>query len=1256
MSDSPLINTWKRIIKELEENVGFAPYVSIVEIKTDFVGNKTDYNESELQAVKYTEVPKEHETQKEFILEIHDSFSKVAEALVEREAIRSFIHPAINKNPIVSYFIHTTIPCSEYLWSKMLDQLRERYIEYVKQYSELKIGIIRKETNIPFEKTQILRLLHDLNVITPRSLAQLFFWRTMFLSTGAESLEFQEAVIFKHLLTFMTPKHFGYSFKQIKDEIFEQQQIIKIPKKVFDDVFASLIEKLDFRRSLSINWSIAQMCRYLVLLDLDPAFVESRVEFFDFFVKPIRLLATCCLSHCTLCIIFADSRDPDASYLTYLGILKKKRVIVDFQAFIVDSYENCINLNYFSHPEIPMKVLTEDIVKSATFHSEYTQYTPYIDPNHRTTKKEEVRTLIEFLQHSQIQSDTFYPDIAFRKFLEQLSIAELAILFVCIMNHTLRPFTMFPVDKQTIELLQAGIRDSVRIYKRLDARREELNGYLERYPSLKGSLVEFLGATFATLKADISNFFESKSTGAQRSFSIAQLSEWLENRRTSYPVFMQEHGDLMDILFTKMIHLLMEKRERSGQKDLPLSKRFEKLFDELFGDLIKWIVLLRRTGISVLCSRSIDTAVKRIPIFEKVSEGLKTYLGLEKSQFENKLSELIQYAGEMRAVDLNLFRSTLFAKDVFYSVLNVPETDARIQQLKKLFFYLVKFRLKGIQDSDPPAFTYLRIQIPPSTICEFRRRWYAAFSMKENYYLSDPTGLHLLFSLTTTDLLMKVSAPSDELASISEFGSRERSWIASDDSYSERELSRAQKEKLKELNADIETQHEFLLKKRGVQNLFATPYPTYPPEKRIPKELIDFIKNTKKTPDGGLATLSSFKSCLRSLVLNIIPSRFALEKSVLVIRSRTVDLYPDRLCKSGLGILFCPGLHSLRYGGSGRENWLIIQYYLPLNYEGSPQGFKKVLDALEEYPGLSFEYFKADAEAVYYNFDLYLNGNWINLDFVLESRFKLANRDFEYLKSYLKEMPLNNSTTQRSITNEIELLHRFQNASFDERLEMVPQMQNIIPNKAMIDIELVPEAFDFQYSFTILAHASDLSVLEKVKIFSLCFPKSMHLSVSLVRSSVEKPKAKTGVIIMVDSGIYSIRYTIFGLYSYLKTLGCESVMIFTGLSDPLIMERSISFFKQKSWTAWYPSSTESISFFPLIGRYSFSLNSEDLMVMYTMAQRMNLFGQSDYEQQVKRLRHAFTELKKAGKQISIKALEDVMGEFSNQKEDKEEQD
>ncbi len=1249
MADT-LLDLFNARVRELEDSVGFKPYSIVEDINLDFVSNKNDYTESDLQAVKYTKIMDKNNTYK---LEIHESYSKVSEALMEREAIRSFIHPNISTNPIVSYFIHANISSSEYLWTKMLEQLRERYIEYTKQYSELKIGIIRKETAISFEKTQILRLLHELNINTPKSLIQLFFWRNMFLITGIESLEFQEAAIFKQLLTYMTPKQFGYGVKQIKDEMFESQEIIKIPKKSFEEAFGSLVEKLDFRRSLSLNWAITNMCRYLVLIELVPSFVETRAEFFDYFIKPIRLLATCCISGHTLCIIYADSRDLQKSYLKYLEILKNKKLILNFEVFVVDSYENNINLNYFNHPNLPpLTVLTDDIIQSAAFQSEYAHYAQYITPNHRKTKKEDIQTVIKYLQHTQIQTDYFYPDISFRKFLEQLSLADVSILFLCIMNHTMRPFTMYPVDKQALEMLQAGINDTVRIYKRLDTRKQDLNRYLDAFPSLRGALIEVLSTQLGLLKQDIAAFFETeyKKTG-RTTFSIEILATWLENLRSTYRAFMQEHPDIIERIFTKIIEILSQKRSDAGQKELSISKRFEKMFDEEFGELMKWLSQLNRTGISILYSQLVDSVAKRIPTLQKVSEDLKAYLGLEKPQFEQKLSELVQYAGEMRAIEMNLFRSTLFAKDVFYLVLNVPHSDSRIQDIKQHFFYCIIYQLYNIKDSDLKKnykFTYLRIQTHPRIINELRRRLYASFSSRELLFLGDPSSLHMFFSVTSNDFLMKLSNPNGDFDSCMELATRDRMWPNRGELNKIMELSKAQKEHLLELQKSIDKQHEILLKKRDVKDLLTITYTNPEAIKNIPKELIKLIKNAKFIENINESTLKGFRTVLNDITLNIIPSSFALQKGVLIIRSKTIDLYPDRICRSSLGILFGPGLHSLRFGNSGSEHWLILQYYIPLNFETSSQGFKKVLDTLEEFPDLSYDFLRVEAEAVYHNFDLYLNGNWINLDFVLESKFRLSDRDFEYLKSHLKDGYLNAPPQQPSIAEARDLLIEFQNADFDRKIAMLPQISSLSTNYAVIDFELIPESFDFHNCFAILAFSSDSVVLEKVKILLMSVPKSTQLTVTRLQSSSSGSKSKTGVFIIVNCGTYSMRYSIFGLYSHLKNMGCESVDIFTGLADPMITERSVLFFKQKSWTAWVPASRTIISFFPLIGRYSFPFDSEDLMNLYLIADRMQIFTDSEYELHIKRLRHALTELKKSGEKISVKAVQLMMEKLASQ--------
>jgi len=1244
-----LLDLFNDRVRELEAGVGFKPYSTVEDINLDFVSNKNDYTESDLQAVKYTKIMDKNNTYK---LEIHESYSKVSEPLMEREAIRSFIHPNISTNPIVSYFIHATISSSEYLWTKMLEQLRERYIEYTKQYSELKIGIIRKETAISFEKTQILRLLHELNITTPKSLIQLFFWRNMFLITGIESLEFQEAAIFKQLLTYMTPKQFGYGVKQIKDEMFESQEIIKIPKKSFEEAFGSLVEKLDLRRCLSLNWAITHMCRYLVLIELVPSFVETRAEFFDYFIKPIRLLATCCISRHTLCIIYADSRDLEKSYLKYLEMLKNKKLILNFEAFVVDSYENSINLNYFNHPNLPpLTVLTDDIIQSAAFQSEYAHYAQYITPNHRNTKKEDIQTVIKYLQHTQIQTDYFYPDISFRKFLEQLSLADVCILFLCIINHTIRPFSMYPVDKQALEMLQAGISDTVRIYKRLDTRKQDLNRYLDAFPSLRGALIEVLNTHLGMLKQDIAAFFETefKKTG-RTTFSIEILATWLENLRSTYRAFMQEHPDIIERIFDKIVEMLSQKRSDAGQKELSISKRFEKMFDNEFGELLKWLTQLNRTGISILYSQLVDSVAKRIPTLQKVSEDLKAYLGLEKPRFEQKISELVQYAGEMRTVEMNLFRSTLYARDAFYLVLNVPHSDSRIQDIKQNFFYSIISPLRTIyyESKENSKFTYLRIQTHPGVINELRRRLYASFSSLELLFLGDSSSPHLLYSLTSTDLLMKLSNPFGDFDSCTEFATRERMWPNHSEDNNWRELSKAQKEKVMELQKSIDKQHELLLKKREVKDLLTTTYTIPEAIKNIPKELIKIIKNAKFIENINEFTLKGFRTVLKDITLNIIPSSFALQKGILIIRSKTIDLYPDRICRSSLGILFGPGLHSLRFGNSGSEHWLILQYYIPLNFETSSQGFKKVLETLEEVPDLSYDFLRVEAEAVYYNFDLYLNGNWLNLDFVLESKFRLSDRDFEYLKPHLKNGYLNAPPQQPSTAEARDLLIEFQNADFDRKIAMLPQISSLSTNYAVIDFELIPESFDFHNCFAILAFSSDSVVLEKVKILLISIPKSTQLTVTRLQSSSSRTKSKTGVFIIVHCGTYSMRYSIFGLYSHLKKLGCESVDIFTGLADPMITERSILFFKQKSWTAWILSSSTIISFFPLIGRYSFSLDSEDLMNLYSIADRMQIFTDSEYELHMKRLRHAFTELKKSGEKISVKAIQLMMEKLAGQ--------
>ena len=1241
---SQLMEKWNEKIKALEATVGFTPYFSVDEIKFDFIGKKEEYCESDLQAVRYRVFSQENDSTKRTVLEIHESFLKVAEELIEREAIRSFIPPAINSNPMVIYFIHTSIPSSEYLWTKLLEQLRERYIEYIQQNTELKIGMIRKETSIQFDRGQMLRLLRELNIQSPKRLVQLFFWRTMFLSTSTQTLEFREAVIFKQLLTYMTPKQFGYGFKQIKEEVVEQQRFIRIPKKEFEVVLPSLIDKLDFRRSLSLNWSITNMCRYLVLLELSPRFIASYAEYFDYFVKPLRLLATVSISHCTLCIIYADVRDINASYLRYLDGLKKHALILNYQAFLVDSYENRINLNYFNHPNLRASVLTEDVITSGPLQSEYAQYVSSIDPNHRATKKEEIRSLFEFLRYSQIQSDTYYPEISFRKFIEQLSVADICILFLCIMNHTIRPFTLFPVDKQSLELIQAGITDSIRIYKRLATRKEEFTRYLNRYPSLNGALIEFLLLNLETLKKDIVHYFdhehvhEHEVKKRQQFFSIAQFLEWLQNRRSSYPLFMHEHPDIMDTVRT----LLVDQISVPQKEVTPVSKRIDRLFNEEFGDLVKWLGQLSRTGISIVHGQAVESAAKRIALLETASEGLKAYLRLEKPQFEQKISELIQYAGEMRAVDVNVFRSTLFAKDVVYLIVKRDESDARVSQLRTLFLYNVRYNMSA--QGDNGTYLYFRIHIPSTIQSELLRRFYAVWSKRELVFLSDSSSLHLLSSLTTTDLLMKLSNPPDELDSLLAFASRERSWISSREPPTIAELSRAQKETLNQLQKSIDSQHEVVIKKRGLKDLLSTSYPSHPVKSSIPKEIIHLVKTPKKLLEARINVSEIVKEAVKAVSVNIIPSQLQLQKAVLIIRSTSIDLYPDRICQSDLGILFGPGLHSIRYGSSGAANWLIVHYYLPLGYESVSQGFKKVFDILEEYPSLSFDFLRVDSEAGYYNFDLYLDGHWVNLDFVVESKLQLTSRDFEYLKPHLADVPLNDPMPLSLSSEELNCLLRFQNSEFDTRIGMLAEIGALIPNKARLDIELIPEAFDFRHSFAILAFASDLSVLEKVKIVCRSFPKSRHFSVVTMRSGSGPTRPKHGVLIVVDCGVYSIRYTVYGLISYLKKLGCDSIEVFTGLADPIIIERSISFFKNKSWTAWFPSSSLSISFFPLNGRYAFRFDSEDLMSLYTLADQMNVFTAGDYEQRMRLLRHAFTELKKAGKKPTMSAIEALMEE------------
>jgi hypothetical protein len=1261
-SQSQFMELYKARIRELEAAAGFSPYILIEDITLDFVSDKNEYNEPDLQAVKYTKIEDKGTS---FLLQIHESFSKVADALVEREAIRSFIHPTINRHPIVSYFIHAGIGSPEYLWSKMLEQLRERFVEYLRSNTELKIGIIRKDTSITFDKAQMLRILHDLNITTSKSLTQLFFWRTMFLSTGIESLEFPEAVVFKQLLTYLTPKQFGYGLKQIKDEMFEAQSGIKIPKKLFEDAFGSLVEKLDLRRTLSLNWAIANMCRYLVLIELSSSFIDSRAEFFDYFIKPIRLLATCCISHHMLLLIYADFRDAESSYLKYLKLLKSNHVIVNFEAYVVDSYENSINLNYFSHPNLSFTILTEDVMQSGAFQSEYGQYIQYLTSDHRNAKKkEEIRTVIEFLRYSQLQSDRFYPDISFRKFLEQLSVADVCILFLCIMNHTIRPFGMYPVDKQSIELLQAGINDTVRVYKRLEARKHELNRYSEAFPSLRAALIEVLNTNFGQLKQDIVEYVEKEHTRAGAStFSLAKLSEWLEHRRPSYAVFMHEHPDLIEFLFNKLVELQSQKRSEVGQpKDLSIAKRFERMFDHEFGDLVKWLGLLSRTGITVLSSDSTESVVRRIPVLQKVSEDLKGYLTLEKPQFEQKLSELVQYAGEMRAVDMNLFRSTLFAKDVFYLVVNVADSDSRIQNMTRQFFYSIKFQMGAISGTaqNKSDYTYLRIQIQPSIITELRRRVYASFSKNELRFLADPSGLHLFYSLTSTDLLMRLSNPSGELDSLAEFATRSRSWVECAYPSRKTDLSKAQKEKLADLQNSIEEQHQVLLNKRGFKELLISAYPNHDPEPFIPKEILKFIKHSQTNVKAkepivfSDSTVKRFKSVLNDITLSIIPSRWSLQKVILVIRSGVIDLYPDRICQSSLGLLFGPGLHSLRYGRSGAENWLLLQYYIPSHFEASSQGFKKVLDTLGEYPDLCYDLLRADAEAVYYNFDLYLRGNWINLDFVLESRFRLTDRDCEYLRSHLAEVALPTSDPSPANPEALDLLVKFQNSEIERKIEMLPEILSLSSSgTAMLDVELVPESFDLHHSFAILAFSSDSAVLERVKIMCMSVPKSVHWTVTRVQSSSAGTKANTGVLIAVNCGAHSVRYSILGLYSHLKRMGCESVEIFTGLADPIISERSILFFKQKSWTAWISADRKLIPFFPLIGRYSYPFDSEDLMNLYAMAEKMQIFAVPEYEQRMKRLRHAFTEVKKSGEKVSLKAVQAMMERIVGQNDEVE---
>ena len=1238
MLESELNDSLSRMYGEWQEEVGFVPERRIIGVKIDFMGQKEDYQRPEREGVNYL-ADTEHPTADEYLLSIHESYVKVAKLLVSREIIRTFIPKAIEWNPIISYLIHVSISSGEYLWNRMTEQLREFFIDYIQQKTSVKVGLLRKHTAMSLNTAQMLRLLRDLRIDSEQAFVRILFWQTLFFPGGQESLGFEETVVFKQFLESFTLDLFVQPIKEIKDHVFANQRFIKVPKKLWEPAMADAIEKLDLRKCISINWAISNMRKYIALLELNPMILRERPQLIEYLFKGMRLVTTFCFSHHSVMIIFADSASLETSYAAFFGALKSKEIITDVRLYLVENYDNIINLNYFHHQVLPSNaILTESILKSTTFQTEYAQNLQYLAEEMRGSKKDKIQAMIEYLTFVQTQKDEKFPGIAFRKYLEQLTPADIAILFLCTSNRTTRPFAQYPVDKQSVEMLEELAKDAIRVIKRLETKKTQIEAVFAKYPSLRGASIELFLKGFEQIKSDIGSYIEQDLQQSSDSITINHLIQWLKSRSVYGELFIHEHADILVPFLEKVVKSSVKKESKE------IAKRIDRSPDELLDPILKLMPQLRRIGFSIISPSIFQKASEFKAYFEKVAEDLKAYLGAEKEEFERKISDVFKYAGEMKAIDVNLFRSTLYSPHTFYVILNIDDSDSRIQLLQRTFFYVVKFKMTDLFPSmnrlkETSNFIYLKIQIPSALCSEIRARLYALFSLEELRFITDITGYHLFSSYSPRDLFVKLADPSIDYELSTEFASRKHEWmVPSDSNQRPPEYTQTQKEKYANIKQAIREHH---LKQQKIHNLnefFGSPFPHPEPKETIPIELIKFIQN----PQTGLVAIDSIATHLKAncSTIRFIPSPNALrlQQILLILHSHDIDLYPDRICRTPLGILFGPGLHQLRYGSSGSENWLIIEYYLPHEFETISQGFKKVLDTISEYPMISAELCKVESQSIRYNFDLYLTSSWVNLDFALESRFRYTDRDFEILKAYMKKDPTQELGTDPLTNENIEVLKKFQIASFEDRIRTLSEIGSPINTAGLIDVDLRPENFDLNYGFAILVLCSDTKIAEKIKIICSVFPKSIQLDLIRLSGKSREKEEKKGVFVYVSCGLYSIRNTVFDLYAYLKKLGGESVEIFTGLVDPKLLEPSIEYFKQRSWSVWFSESLKPIPFFPLVGRYSYAFDSDDLMQCYQLSEQLKVFDASDYESKIRELRYALTELKKRGEKWTIKTI------------------